>query len=661
MLVITLAASAQQLSVKGNVADASGEALIGASVLVKGTQKGVITDVEGNFQLSDVPSNAILAVSYVGYLTKEVSVNGKSQLKIVLETDANTLQEVIITGMTKIDKRLFTGAADHMAMDEIRINGLSEISRSLEGRSAGVSVQNVSGAFGTSPRIKVRGATSIYGDSKPLYVVDGVIMEDVTEISADDLTTGNAETLISSAIAGLNASDIESIDILKDGSATSIYGARAMAGVVVITTRKGRSGESRISYTGELTSRMVPSYSDFNIMNSQDQMGVYRELEQKGWLNMPVTSRRSETGVYGKMYQLMNTYDPLTGKFALANTEAAKNAYLREAEMRNTDWFDELFSPAISQNHSVSISGGNDKSNYYASLSALLDPGWMQASGVKRYTASLNVNHSLYKNLSLNITSRAHYRSQAAPGTSKQDINSVFNEVSREFELNPYTYAMKTSRTLDPNEFYTRDYAPFNIKHELDNNYMDLNETSLSFQGEIKFTPIKNLNIKALGALKYTNSAMEHHITDDANQALSFRAMDDASMRKSNPRLYDDPELTEFHYPISLLPVGGIYERTDHKMLSYDFRGSADYSATINNDHILYAYGAMELNDTNRDKTWFNGWGRQYSMGDTPFFIYEAFKYWAQSNADYYDITNTRKLNLAFVGMASYSIKANIC
>lgn len=186
---------------------------------------------------------------------------------------------------------------------------MPEISRALEGRAAGVSVQNVSGSFGTAPKIRVRGATSIYGSSKPLWVVDGVVMEDVTEVSADQLSSGDAVTLISSAIAGLNADDIESFQILKDGSATSIYGARAMAGVIVVTTKKGKAGISRINYTGEYSIRLKPSYSEFNIMNSQEQMGVYKEMQKKGWLNFAETYRAADSGVYGKMYQLMNTYD----------------------------------------------------------------------------------------------------------------------------------------------------------------------------------------------------------------------------------------------------------------------------------------------------------------------------------------------------------------
>ena len=151
------------------------------------------------------------------------------------------------------------------------------------------------------------------GSSKPLWVVDGVIQEDVVDVGADDLSSGDATTLLSSAIAGLNADDIESFQILKDGSATSIYGAKAMAGVIVITTKKGRSGSSSFSYTGEFTSRFVPSYRDYNIMNSQDQMEVYNEMERKGWLNFARVYNYSSSGIYGKMYHLTHDYNPTTG------------------------------------------------------------------------------------------------------------------------------------------------------------------------------------------------------------------------------------------------------------------------------------------------------------------------------------------------------------
>ena len=300
-----------QTKVTGTViSQEDGEPIIGASVVVQGSKTGVVTDMNGQFSLS-VPEGKKIVISYIGMKTE--TVTPRNGMKVTLAADGQSLDEVVVTGMQKVDKRLFTGSSTKISAAEAKIDGMADISRSLEGRAAGVSVQNVSGTFGTAPKIRVRGATSIYGNSKPLWVVDGVIMEDVTDVSADDLSSGDANTLISSAIAGLNSDDIETFDILKDGSATSIYGARAMAGVIVITTKKGKQGQARINYTGEYTMRLKPSYSTFNIMNSQDQMGIYQEMQQKGYLNYAETSNAASSGIYGKMYQLITEYDATSG------------------------------------------------------------------------------------------------------------------------------------------------------------------------------------------------------------------------------------------------------------------------------------------------------------------------------------------------------------
>ena len=428
-----------------------------------------------------------------------------------------------------------------------------------------MSVQNVSGTFGTAPKIRVRGATSIYGSSKPLWVVDGVIMEDVTSVDADQLSSGDAKTLISSAIAGLNSDDIESFQILKDGSATSIYGARAMSGVIVVTTKKGHAGQNHISYTGEYTMRLKPSYSQFNIMNSQEQMGIYKELYNDGWLSFSGMLNASSSGVYGKMYQLMNTYDPATGKFALANTDDAMRAYLKEAEYRNTNWFDELFNTNVSRNHSISMSTGTDKAQYYVSFSYMSDPGWTLQSSVKRYTANVNANYNLSKKLSLNMIANASYRKQKAPGTTNQSVNAVTGAVSRDFDINPYSYAINTSRALDPNTYYTRNYAPFNIKNELANNYMDLDVTDIKYQAQLTYKPITQLQFQGLVDYKFAQTVDVTKVTEHSNMAESYRAMDNATIRDRNPWLYTDPDVPN-SLPITVLPNGGFYSEQKYKM-----------------------------------------------------------------------------------------------
>ena len=214
----------------------------------------------------------------------------------------------------------------------------------------------------------------------------------MVEVSPDDLSSGNAATLISSAVAGLNADDIESFQILKDASATALYGARAMNGVIVVTTKKGKKGTASISYTGEFTMRTRPSYSQYNIMNSKDQMSVYLDMEQKGWLDHATISRAENGGVFFQMYDLINQFDKTNGQFGLMNTPQSRSRFLQSAEMRNTDWFSVLFKPTLQSNHSLSISSGNERSRFYTSLSFYNDPGWTDADKVNRYTANMNAS-----------------------------------------------------------------------------------------------------------------------------------------------------------------------------------------------------------------------------------------------------------------------------
>lgn len=653
MLFLCVGTAMAQVKVTGSVTSQDdGQPVIGASVIVQGSKTGTVTDVDGHFSL-EVPENSKLVFSYVGMETQ--TLTAKPKMDVVLQPNT-TLNEVVVTGLTKIDKRLFTGATSKIDAAKAKLDGVADVSRSLEGRVAGVSVQNVSGTFGTAPKIRVRGATSIYGSSKPLWVVDGVIMEDVTQVNADQLSSGDAATLISSAVAGLNADDIESFQILKDGSATSIYGARAMAGVIVVTTKKGQAGSARINYTGEYTMRLKPSYSQFNIMNSQEQMGIYKELEANGLLSFARTYRASTSGVYGKMYQMMNTYDPTTGNFLLPNTKAGMNSYLRQAEMRNTNWFDELFSTALSMNHSISMSGGTDKAQYYTSFSIMDDPGWTEQSKVQRYTASVNAQYNISQKLSLNLISNSSYRKQKAPGTLNQSVNAVTGEVSRDFDINPYSYAINSSRALDPNEYYTRNYSPFNIHNELANNFIDFDVVDLKFQGELKYKPVTQVELAILGAYKYSTTTQANQIRENSNMAMAFRAMDDATMRDNNPWLYTDPDKPN-SLPFSVLPNGGFYRETKYKMNSWDFRATASYNDIYNDQHIVNLFGGMEINNTDRNRSYFNGVGMQYDMGYLGAYDYNYFKQASEQNDVYYNLSNGYNREVAFFGTATYSWK----
>ena len=639
-----------------------GEPVIGASVMVQGTKTGTTTNLDGKFTLT-VPAGKKIVISYIGMNT--LTLTPKNGMVVKMTANATTVDEVVVTGMQKMDKRLFTGATTKVDADKTKLDGVADVSRALEGRAAGVSVQNVSGTFGTAPKIRVRGATSIYGASKPLWVIDGVIQEDAVDISADDLSSGDATTLISNAIAGLSADDIESFQVLKDGSATSIYGARAMAGVVVITTKRGKSGRSTINYTGEFTYRLKPSYNDYNISNSQEQMGIYKEMASKGWLEFSALANSSTSGLYGKMYNEIAKYyeekdmygNTTGGHFGLPFTESAMNSYLQTAEFRNTDWFDLLFDNNIMQNHSVSISTGTDKASLYASLSALNDPGWTKDSKVERYTANMNASFNLSKKLTVSILTNGSYRDQKAPGTLARSTDVVSGAVNRSFDINPFSYSMNTSRTLDPNATYTRNYAPFNIFKELDNNYIDLSVADMKFQGEVTYKPIRGLEIHALGAYRTQKTSQEHFILNQSNQAEAYRAgVGDPNIQDSNSYLYKDPDKPN-SLPISVMPNGGIYTRNDYMVRQLDFRGTVQYNKVWNDTHIMNLFGGMEANKTDKDQMFHSDYGVDYDAARLVSITPEFYKQAKEEGTVLSSFSKSWTRNLAYFANASYSYK----
>ena len=664
-LFLYVGTAVAQTTISGTVFSADdNEPLMGANILVEGTQKKTITDINGKFTLSDIKSNAVLVVSMIGMRTEKVKA--KNGMRIMMQGDFYQMTEVVATGQQQIDKRLFTGAATKVDADKIKLSGMADVSRSLEGRVAGVQVTNVTGTFGASPKIRVRGATSIYGNSKPLWVVDGVIYEDNVDVSADDLASGDAKTLISSAVAGLNSDDIESFTILKDGSATSIYGARAMGGVIVVTTKRGTKGHASVNYTGEFTTRFKPSYSDYNIMNSQEMMGVYKEMYDKGWLQLDHMVNAQNTGIYGYMFQQLRAYNSSTGTFGLQNTEAARNAYLQAAEFRNTDWFDLLFSTKLQQNHSVSISGGTDRSQNYFSMSVLTDPGqFVNRSSVDRYTFNGNTSYDILKDknwcdvLTVKLAAQGSYRKQEAPGSLNRTTDVVTGEVKRDFDINPFSYAMNTSRCLDPNINYTRFYTGFNIFDELEYNYNDIQVTELMFRGELEYKFKKAWRLNGLISSRLSHTKRQHNVMDNANQANAYRAGvdeqdDNSSVRDNNSLLYTDPD-NEQALPESILPTGGIKYQYDDNMRSNTFRFMAAYNNVFKERHTLNGMLGTEYSTVRRTATNWTGWGYQYENGGITYTPYLWLKQMNEENTEYFGESYTLTNTLAYYGQVNYN------
>lgn len=307
---------AQTFMAKGIVKDENGEPLIGVTVRIEGTTEGVVTDLDGNFSITAEKGQTLL-FSMVSMQPEKLVVGSDKFVNIILKEETAVLDEVVVNGFQKTDRKLFTGSSEHLKMSDIESGSITDVSRILEGQVAGVNVDNLSGTFGTSPKIRIRGNASINGNNQPLMVVDGVILEDLSNVNTDDFISGNANTLISSSTANLNPDDIESFQVLKDASATAIYGARAANGVIVITTKRGKSGKLRINYTGNYSGKLRPTYSQFNLLNSAEEMSVYREMVDKGLIDISTAVKAQTYGAMGKMFVKISEKEIPWGREAL--------------------------------------------------------------------------------------------------------------------------------------------------------------------------------------------------------------------------------------------------------------------------------------------------------------------------------------------------------
>ncbi|WP_437920680.1 SusC/RagA family TonB-linked outer membrane protein [Sphingobacterium sp. LRF_L2] len=652
-----------QNRISGTINGTDGAPLIGASILVKGTSIGATTGATGEFTII-AESDAVLVVRYVGYKNKEIAVANRSHIAIVLESEDNTIETVVATGYQNLDRKLFTGASSKVLAKDAQRAGVPDISRMLEGQVAGVSVQNVSGTFGAAPKIRVRGATSLSGDNKPLWVIDGIIMEDVVNISNEALSTGDANTLIGSSVAGLNPDDIESFNILKDAAATAMYGARAMNGVVVVTTKKGRNteGKPNVNYSGTYTTYLKPNYDQFDIMNSAEQMSVLLEMENKGYFNHSPASRAKTGGIFTKMYNLLYDYDEATNSYALKNTYSDRLAFLERYAKANTDWFDVLFKNSLLQEHSLSINSGTANSQTYFSTSALMDNGQTLGDNVKRYTVNFRNSLKMSDKFSAEMLFNGSIRDQRTPGTLTRASDPVYGQYSRSFDINPYSYALNTSRLITPYdengdlEYFTRNYADFNILNELNSNYLKLTMLDMKVQGGIRYKILPQLTYSADGAYRYAKSERQHYVLEGSNMVGALQAAGDAIILENNDLLYSDPDYPN-ELPVVVLPEGGFYNTTLNSIKNYYLRNNLEFDQTFNQDHRLNIFGSMEIRYTDRQFSDYEGIGYQYENGGLVNPNYRYFKKMIEGGDPYFGMYYTYDRFAAAMGRVAYAYK----
>ena len=341
--------AAAEREIRGKITNAKGEPLPGVTIQVKGTSKGVVTNEKGEYAISVPDENAVLIISSLGYNKEEIPVNGKTELAVILQLSASNINELVVIGYGEQKKGSLTSSISSVSAREFQDQPVNRLDQVLQGRAAGVQVTNAAGSPGGSVRIRIRGANSINGDNGPLYVVDGFVGAEFFSINPDD---------------------IESIQVLKDASATAIYGSRGSNGVIIVTTRKGSKGGLKVNFTTRLSSSTVIKKLD--LLNAGDF----------------ATTANAHADAVG-------TTRPFT-------EEQITNYYNKGG----TNWQNEIFRRAPSQEYLLSMAGGNEKSGYFISGNYLNQDGVINNSSYKRYTLRSNINANLSNKISafLNIT-----------------------------------------------------------------------------------------------------------------------------------------------------------------------------------------------------------------------------------------------------------------
>ena len=367
MLLLSFSLMAQTKSVSGTVVDQMGP-VAGASVIEKGTQNGAVTDLDGQWKLS-VPQGAVIVISSIGYKDVEIPVGSQNVYNVTLEEDRQLLDEVVVVGYGTMKRSDLSGSSVSMNEESIKGSIVSSLDQTLQGRAAGVTAVQTSGAPGSSSSIRVRGQATINANAEPLYVIDGVIVQGNGSSGSsfglgDALGNGSVSTI--SPLSTINPADIVSMEILKDASATAIYGAQGANGVVLITTKRGKAGEAKFTYDG--------------------MFAVSQQNRRVDMMNL-----REYAEFYNELIAIGEIYEP--------------NAYYADPSVLGvgTNWQDAIFQTALQHQHQISASGGTDKVQYYVSGSYMDQDGTIIGSNFERLSVRTNLDAQLKKWLKLGV------------------------------------------------------------------------------------------------------------------------------------------------------------------------------------------------------------------------------------------------------------------
>lgn len=553
----------------GVVVDEGGLPLPGAYIKLSKTEHSTITDNEGKFSINLFhQKEPVLIVSYLGMIVQEVKVAGTKPMTIVMKSDVKSIDEVVVTGYQEIDRRKLASSISSIKGADLIGGEYLSIDKMLQGRLPGVAVMNMSSTLGAAPKIRIRGSSSITGNREPVWVVDGIILEEPVNISTEELNSPDKINLIGNAIGSVNPEDIERVDILKDASATAIYGIKAANGVIVVTTKQGKSQKPSISYTATLGITAPPTYDKMFRMNSADRIDMSIEMQERG-LSFG-SYKPSDIGYEGALQHLWNK--DITYQEFLNQVKTLKGL--------NTDWYDLLFRTAFTHQHSVSITGGNDRSNYYMSMGYANNNSVTIGEGLERYNVLAKINTRINRNIHLGLKVSGSLSKAEHPHTS----------------IDVYEYAYNTSRAIPlrtaSNELYfyaneagRNGVLSYNIMNELNHTGNKNDNSAIDVAVNLDWKVASWMRFSSILGLSRSNVTQENWGDE---QSYYISSMRQSPYGKMLPNPIEDSEFAERY---CLLPFGGELMTTNTRNTSYTWRNSLSLMQSFGKHEVSGSIG----------------------------------------------------------------------
>lgn len=545
--------------------------------------QGTVTDMNGKFELAFPASVKYVIVSFIGYEALKLDVSGKSEFSINLKEEAEKLDEVVVTGYQKIEKRKVTSAITKVEMDDIKSIGVASVDQMLEGKVAGLMVTPTNGAPGAPAKMRIRSTVSLNGSTDPLWVVDGMILEG-NDIPTDFGSKDNIDNLYNTSIAGINPADIEDITILKDAAATAIYGARAANGVIVVTTKKGAKGKIRVNASASLFVTTKPDLGKLNMMDASEKVDFELGLAARKDLTY-----QSEFGGVSRMLSKYNQLQ-LFQENGFNALSAEAQAAINGLRLDGSDWRDEIYQNAVNQQYNISFSGGSDLATYYMSAGYFNEQGTTIGTGFERFNITMKTDFNLLDNLKLGASL---FVTQSTRNSYMTDADGFINPSRYVRHVNPYL----TVRDEAGDYLYDPDIVEnsakrldYNMLEERENTDYSLKNLSLKPMVALDYNPFRGLKLNTQFAMQIDRNATEKMAGKESYYVRKYR-----ELSVSGGKYY--------------LPDGGVIQNWDTDASQYQWNVQGEYSRTFSEKHEVDVMAGMEMRGNKTTELHTKGFG----------------------------------------------------